>query len=166
MPQTESHRPSDFGRTLKRSHLRAFYRVTVGWVLGLALLYCLMLAYQQQEALSDALIIAVSSGIIACLSMLPALFQGWRDEPGQRLSESNHPWQRFTVCLLAGMMIRVTGTVALFLTCRYHMSASTELIAGMTIGWYVLLTSLEVSALARELPKTAKAPNFAETSLG
>ena len=67
------------------------------------------------------------------------------------------------VNLMAGMPIRLVGTVALFLTCRYHMASSSEMIAGMTIGWYVLLTSIEVFVLARSVPRTGRVSFHAST---
>jgi hypothetical protein len=104
--------------------------------------------------LFDAFVIAFASAAIAVLSMIPGLLTVANRSTSAR---PEHPteahWSRFAGSLAAGMMIRVTGTVALFLTCRYHMATTTEMIAGMTIGWYLLLTSLEVLVLARELPK-------------
>lgn len=60
--------------------------------------------------------------------------------------------------MVFGVMIRLTGTVALFLSCRYHMATPTTWVAAMTIGWYVLLTFVDISVLARELPEPFDAP--------
>ncbi len=131
------------------------------WVIGVLFLVS-VIGLREVVSLTDLLVIAVASAAIACLAMLPGLIR-W---PQRLESDPTAMWQRLAVCLFAGMAIRLAGTVALFLSCRYHMATSAEMIAGMTIGWYVLLTSIEVFVLARELPKTAKAPNFPETSLG
>ncbi|MGB0595709.1 MAG: hypothetical protein ACPGLY_03285 [Rubripirellula sp.] len=84
----------------------------------------------------DAGFIAVGSWVVAWISLAPGL----------RMTPHS---TGFCQVLLFGIVIRLLGTVALFLTCRYHMASSAEVIAGMTIGWYVLLTSIEVFVLSR-----------------
>ena len=49
---------------------------------------------------------------------------------------------------MAGMVIRLLGTVALFAVCRYQMAELTHLVAVAVLGWYVLLTITEVGLLA------------------
>ncbi len=144
---------------------RRLYIRALGWVLSLwvvGVLFVGVIGLCGLAPMTDLLVIAVASGAIACFAMLPGLLP-W---PQRLESDSAALWQRLVACLFAGIVIRLAGTVALFLTCRYHMATSTEMIAGMTIGWYVPLTSLEVFALARELPKAAKASNLSKASLG
>jgi hypothetical protein len=158
-----THEPNEthdaFGHSLKRSYARALRWMIAGWLVGIA--FVVPLVGSDSGMLPDALAIAVASAAIACLSMIPGfLTLTHTRKPARPERQTETHGSRFAGSLAAGMLIRVTGTVALFLTCRYHMATTTEMIAGMTIGWYLLLTSLEVLVLARELPKTAKAPNF------
>ncbi len=144
-------------------YLRVLRWVFAVWVVSLALLVAGFMTgiFHTLINLTDLIVIAAASGGIAVLSMLPGILG-----PAPSGSTPAAASGRLAMNLFAGMGIRLAGTVALFLTCRYHMATSSEMIAGMTIGWYVLLTSVEVFVLARELPKTVKAPSFPETSLG
>lgn len=144
-------------QSLRRAYWRALCRVLIGWWVGLAAVVGLALAIEEIN-LVEALVIAIASVCIAWLAMLPGL-----TSPPLVPARSG---QRLSLCLFVGMAIRLAGTVALFLTCRYYMATSIGMIAGMTIGWYTLLTSVEIHALTRELPGAAKLPPFAETSLG
>jgi hypothetical protein len=161
MTQAPPHPQQSGKRSIRRLYLRALKWVLAGWSVVAAVVVVASVLLGQLPSI-DLMGIALGSGAIACLALLPGLVgSAERQVLGDRST-----WQRLTVCLFAGMAIRLSGTVALFLTCRYHMATPTELIAGMIIGWYVLLTSLEVNVLAREIPKAAKAPNLPETSLG
>ncbi len=93
--------------------------------------------------LNDAIVIAISSVLVACLAMLPGLFSRRRSGG-------------IIVNLMAGIPIRLVGTVALFLACRYHMASPSEVIAVMTISWYLLLTFIEVLVLVRQSPGLAE----------
>jgi hypothetical protein len=125
---------------------------SVAWVL---LLGCLLttagLAGELPWAPRDGVVIAIGSLLVAYLSMLPGL----------RLKAMAG---KFYGALLAGITIRLLGTVALFLTCRYQLASSAETVAGMTIGWYAMLTSVEVFALSRRLPILAAVPPVAPLS--
>ena len=106
----------------------------------------------------DAMLIAVASGVIACLALLPGILiqvatPSGRPESPETLS--TELGGRLIVAVAMGIAIRSTGTVALFLTYRYQLASSTEMIAAMALGWYVFLTSIEVIVLARSLPQTA-----------
>jgi hypothetical protein len=94
------------------------------------------------ELLFQSIVIAVASGSIAALAMLPSMQLGDSDQDPATL-----PGKHITTILVA-MAIRVAGTVALFLFCRYQMGVPPQAIALMVCGWYVLLTSFEVSLLA------------------
>ncbi|MCP4885817.1 MAG: hypothetical protein GY904_04290 [Planctomycetaceae bacterium] len=85
---------------------------------------------------ADAAFIAVGSWVVAWISLAPGL----------RMTQHSSD---FCQVLLVGIIIRLLGTVALFLTCRYHLASSAEVVAGMIIGWYVLLTFIEVFVLSR-----------------
>jgi hypothetical protein len=108
---------------------------------------------------SEVLLIAIASGAIACISMLPGLLAlGGETNRARSESETVGHWGGIIAGVMAGNVIRMVGTVALFLTCRYHMASTIEMIVGMTIGWYVLLTSIEIIVLRRALLDVAEAP--------
>ncbi len=98
------------------------------------------------------MVLAVASLFFSYASLLP-LKLGRDDRVDGVRADERALASRRTSRLVAGVMIRLLGTVALFLTCRYHMATSAGVIAAMTIGWYVLLTSIEVVVVARELPR-------------
>ncbi len=97
------------------------------------------------ELLWQSILIAVASGLISSAALLPSLQLGdSADAPA--VAANKH----FTA-ILVSMAIRVAGTVALFLFCRYQMGLPPGAIAAMVCGWYVLLTSFEVFLLARSM---------------
>lgn len=142
-------------RSMQHSFLHALTWVIVGWSIVTAILW-FTIDHRNTGLFADTLWIAVASGVIACLSVVPGMLIQLVNSRGQAKCQSQQLWGRLTAALAAGMMIRLIGTVALFLTYRYHLASSTEMIAGMTLGWYVFLTSIEVLVLARKLPKSAQ----------
>ncbi len=133
--------PGGQPRSTRRSFFRALRWIVGSWAVCLALLVVLV-SQRNAELLADAMIIAVVSIAIACASLVPALCSQGKSSSGQG--------SELVMGMFAGIPIRFVGTVALFVTCRYHMASTMEMIAGMTIGWYVLLTLIEVITLARE----------------
>ncbi len=131
----------DAERTFQRASARAVAWVLVCSLLGFAGLSVAMLQFAPQ-LLSDAIWIALGSVLVAVTSMVPGLGEDREDETIVRR-------------IIVGILIRSVGTVALFLTCRYHMASPVEMIAAMTISWYVLLTLIEVVVLSRNSPGTA-----------
>ena len=128
----------------------------------------------------DALVIAGLSGLIAIASTLPGCFiivpeqtapassmvsrPAEADEtnlpPPQSASESSRnvelsphdlALERLGQAFLAGMLIRLTGTVALFLGCSYYMEASPTQIGIWVLGWHLVLLLTEVITLSRQI---------------
>ena len=100
-------------------------------------------------------VIALASGAIAFLALLPGIAGGPQSASSRvTADELARLWQHVVFSVFAGMAIRLTGTVALFLTCRYHMASPAEMIATITIAWYIALTLIEVTVLVWEQPKS------------
>lgn len=150
-------------RSMQRSFVHALTWVIVGWSIVTSILL-LTIDHRDTAMFTDTVVIAVASGAIACVSVLPGMLMQFVAPKGEARCQSPELWGRFTTALAAGMMIRSIGTVALFLTYRYQMASSTGMIAGMTLGWYVFLTSIEVLVLAKTLPKAAE-PTAGEASI-
>lgn len=137
----------------------------MGWVIGVVVVGLVLWLFAgalrlDQTSGPEALVIAVASGVIAAVAMLPSLRAVASRPAGETGSsrpqgEAANRWSGISAAVMAGTVIRMVGTVALFLTCRYHMASTTEMIVAMTIGWYVLLTSIEVIVLGRVLPDVA-----------
>jgi hypothetical protein len=112
------------------------------WV-GLFVVVSLGVYWLAPELLLPSILIAVASGLISAIALLPGLrlitAADKRSGSADQQIES----------ILVSMAIRVTGTVALFLFCRYQLGQSSQTIALMVCGWYALLTSFEVFLLAR-----------------
>ena len=159
--QPETHPTTE--RAVQRSFVHGLIGVIAGWSF-VSVILLIAIDHRNAAILTDAVAIAAASGVIACVSILPGMLMQFVVPRGQAADQTTELWGHVTAALAAGMMIRLLGTVALFLTYRYHMASSTEMIAGMTIGWYVFLTSIEVLVLAKTLPKSAQ-PTAGEVSI-
>ncbi|WP_146601660.1 hypothetical protein [Novipirellula aureliae] len=54
---------------------------------------------------------------------------------------------RFTVAWGTAMIIRLLGTVAMFVYCRYQLAESPQWLAITLLGWYVYLTTIEIGTI-------------------
>lgn len=120
----------------------ALRRLVVGWSLLLAL-SLLVTALVDPALLVTAASIGVASGAISVLALAPGIWLGGRGGLVAARPDS------LIAAIVAAMAIRITGTVALLVLCRYQMGLPLTTIAAMVCGWYLLLTSLEVALLAR-----------------
>ncbi|MGI9474946.1 MAG: hypothetical protein ACR2NZ_25670, partial [Rubripirellula sp.] len=64
-------------------------------------------------------------------------------------SQNSTRTMQFIVACVAAMAIRVAGTVALLVACRYQMGLPLQTMAFLVCGWYVVLTSVEITWLAK-----------------
>ncbi len=64
---------------------------------------------------------------------------------------------------MIAMAIRSVGAIALVAGCRYQFAETAQQIAFLVIGWYVVLTSIEVRGLVREARRLDGAPRTAKT---
>ncbi|MDG2222398.1 MAG: hypothetical protein P8L85_13535 [Rubripirellula sp.] len=125
-------------RSVRRPHRESLRWTTIACVISFGFLMAVRFGWPAvfRWSPADAAFIAVGSWLVACFSLAPGL----------RMTQHS---SGFCQVLLFGIAIRLLGTVALFLTCRYQLASSAEVIAGMTIGWYVLLTFIEVFVFSR-----------------
>lgn len=147
-----------------RAFRRAHAAVAFAWVAataGLAIAARLI----DPGILLPVVLLGSASGILAHLGLLPGTLLSRR-----HLAETSRHGSPETadagvddgmVGWLAGALIRVFGTVAIFGLARYHMPhADRDIwILGTVLGFYAGLTALEVWVLARILP-TADDPSF------
>lgn len=116
-------------------------------------------------ASGDLLLIAGVSGLIAIAATVPGLLivipqntvassSDSSEKPTEKVVSSPHAIAVMQVgqAFLAGILIRITGTVALFLASRYYMDAPPIQIGIWVLGWHVVLLWTEVIALARQIP--------------
>ncbi|MCM2371682.1 hypothetical protein [Aporhodopirellula aestuarii] len=73
------------------------------------------------------------------------------DAPPQPLSPRALAIERLGHAFLIGMMIRIAGTVALFLSSSYYMDASPTRIGIWVLAWHLVLLMTEVITLSREI---------------
>ena len=109
------------------------------------------------DAVTAAFIIAIASLLIAIVALSPL---AWIAKSRKHLSRSDVTQSNstqsnasFDQSLIApfmfGIALRLFGTVALFLLCRYQLGQPPETIAALVAGWYVWLTAVEVFSLAQ-----------------
>ncbi|WP_372726036.1 hypothetical protein [Novipirellula sp.] len=160
------------------------YRQTLGWVVAAWLLatavVMTVVGLRDADRSGDVIFVALMSGVIALVSMLPGLCLRWAKAIKSRFDsrgtasrsgarQSVDPFGDFVLASGMGMIFRLFGTVALFLFCRYQLAESSQWVAGFTIGWYAYLTSVEVGVLAfkqnRVATKVGKDTSSTDASL-
>jgi hypothetical protein len=134
-----------------------------------------------QLSTSDIGIIALASGLIAIVAAMPGwpiilpdtsdgAAKNGRNEGSQvvsdildspngsedapittELSPLSLAIERLGHAFLFGMLIRLAGTVALFLASSYYMTASVTQIGIWVLAWHLLLLFAEVMALSRQI---------------
>ena len=128
--------------------------------------------------MNDVMSIALASGGIAIAAIMPGWLVGVPhadrdafDSPDKvEVDDQVEPTDRGDLsrmiaieklgnAFLVGMMIRLAGTVALFLASSYYLEASPETtseakIAAWILGWHLLLLVVEVTALSLKMRAT------------
>ncbi|MEM0924900.1 MAG: hypothetical protein AAGJ83_02570 [Planctomycetota bacterium] len=138
-------KPTDIAFLNDRFRLAIIATTAVGFPVFLIIAtVCFLSPLEGTPTVGDMCIVALGSLLVAHGSMAPGLVF-------QRFEGGIH------TAMVAGITIRLVGTVALFLTCRYQLASSAEFLAGTAIGWYVLLTSVEVVILGRRPPQQTSA---------
>ena len=121
--------------------VHALKRVSAAWLIAA----CVVVSAQAliaPEHLAVVSVVSLASILVAALALMPGLLAD-----SQKSSQGD-----YSAPLMASVLLRLVGTVALFLLCRYHLAANDDLLAGIVIGWYVFLTVVEVVALVRRMP--------------
>ena len=146
------------GEVGERPFTRAAWAVAAawGWATAVAVPTAVVWLGQSWAVAST---ITVGSGLVAAVALAPGLrWQSRRAVTGDAAS-----WGRLSD-LLSAMAIRLLGTVALFMLCRYQMAAvSAQSIAIWVLAWYAWLTAVEVTAVVRELNRPQSTPGRRET---
>ena len=97
--------------------------------------------------------IAVMSGLISVCALIPGMTLTTPQFPVESKLSRQQRIQRsglFLVGVQATMIIRVIGTVALLVLCRYQVEQPVETIVLFVCGWYIALTAFEVFWLAKK----------------
>ncbi|MEM1226697.1 MAG: hypothetical protein AAGJ40_13430 [Planctomycetota bacterium] len=101
------------------------------------------------EARSVFWLVACGSLPVAMLSLAPRYWISPNREGDSNLLPG----------FIAGMLIRVSGTVALFLVSSYYLGGSEIWTAGWVLFWHVLLLSAEVMVIARSAREFSASPS-------
>ncbi|QDT13241.1 hypothetical protein [Planctomycetes bacterium K23_9] len=123
------------------------------WV-ALSLILILAVTVFAVEFVRQTVLVTVLSGIVAAVSLMPGLVSEWTPQlASNRTVSASTKKQNYLGPVFGGIILRMVATVALFVMCRYQFAESVNWIAALTIGWYVVLTCVEVTWLARKLPQ-------------
>lgn len=141
----------------RQAFRRAHSAVALAWVsatAGLAVATRLV----DPGVLPPVVALGTASGILAHLALLPGTLLSHRHAADESRDDSVETADSGSddgmVGWLAGALIRVFGTVAIFGLARYQMADADRdgWILGTVLGFYAGLTALEVWVLARVLP--------------
>ncbi len=120
-------------------------RIALAWVVGCAVASLVGVLGLADMAEHRILRISFASGFIGFAAILPfSRKAAWRIG-GAPVAGFLAGELGLFVAFSIGMGIRITGTVALFLACRYQMVASEGEIAAFVLVWYVYLTLIEIA---------------------
>lgn len=122
-------------------------RVLLTWTV-LAIISTITLACLSPELTWPSLTIAGMSGLISVVALVPGMSQAGHTTANGSDSKSTGTMM-FLIACVAAMAIRVAGTVALLVACRYQMGLPLQTMALLVCGWYVVLTSVEITWLAK-----------------
>jgi len=144
-------------------------RVLVAWLVGFFLSMAVVVV-TDPDFLWGATFISIASGLVAVAALGPVAWLAKssqesvftdkscspHDQQGfgvpDRVASTEANWVPLASALMSGVMLRLAGTVALFLLCRYQMGHQPSVIAAWVTTWYLWLASVEVSSLAKSVP--------------
>lgn len=140
--------------------------VAAAWAVGAVIVggACLLSPAASPFDPLAAAVITIGSGLVAGGAVFAGALLHRSLSPPPCLGDSkpaSNPAATLLASAVAVMSLRLVGTVALFLTCRYHLAASVEVVGSMTVGWYLYLTTVEVAAVAHESKRIDHAPGQA-----
>ena len=127
-------------------------RMLLVWVI-LAVFSTVAVYFSAADLLWPTTFIAVMSGLISICALVPGMTLASPRFPVESELSRRQRIQRsglFLVGIQATMIIRVIGTVALLVLCRYQLGLPVETIVLFVCGWYIALTAFEVFWLAKK----------------
>jgi len=96
--------------------------------------------------------ITVGSYLVALVASLPGIAVDFgRAFRSARSREGPGPVPNRFGEFVASVLIRLAGTIALFMLCRYQMPPSQDVVAAWVLGWYAWLVLVEVVSLCRAI---------------
>lgn len=168
--------------TASRPYATIFSFVALVWLVAFAIVFAIAWSVAPDRLMGldilGVLIVSVASGLIAALAIAPGLLvivaasETNRTDLGSRGDEIGGPErgelsqggmiERIGAAFFAGMLIRLTGTVALFLMTSYYLvppdgplqsrlATLDTRVAIWVLGWHLVLLLAEVVSLARVL---------------
>lgn len=151
MSNRETASDSDPG--VSESLMSVLRGVLIAWALAAVALALATIAYDPAWLLA-VLWIVFASGLISVLALLPTIL--WCRH--RKLSRNDRA-MTFLTAGMAASMIRIVGTVALMVSCSYHLHLPVATLAGLVCGCYLFLTTVEIGLLARGLSRWDTAGN-------
>lgn len=109
---------------------------------------CVFVAWIVPSHLTATLSIALASIVISAASLTPGMMCRVPSDGNRSRSSVKLNSQLFLLGTAVAMGVRFTGTVALFVVCRYQFGLTEGAIAFHICVWYATLTSLEIFFLA------------------
>lgn len=131
---------------LSSHQFRSILRLTaLAWVVG-AVIALVVARLASAELLAGQVFrISLASGFLGLVAILPFSERAVRRFAGAAVVDVLQSQVGLFVAFSIGMGIRIVGTVALFLACRYQMVATDGEIAAFVLVWYLYLTLIEIA---------------------
>ena len=120
-------------------------RIALAWGVGCIIALAFGILGISDMAVHRIFRISIASGFLGFAAILPFSSSAARRLGGAPAVELLNGELGLFVAFSIGMGIRITGTVALFLACRYQMVAPDGEIAAFVLTWYLYLTLIEIA---------------------
>jgi hypothetical protein len=127
-------------------HFRRIVRLAaIAWMVGVAISLLVGISGITALSLGQIARISAASGFLGLVAILPFSNKAVQRLGGASVAEVLSSEVGLFVAFSIGMGIRIAGTVALFLACRYQMVATDGEIAAFVLAWYLYLTLIEIA---------------------
>ena len=154
-PRSDHHVPTR--QETRSMAITIGFKITLAWITILGASLIVGAALLSRETLettipSNYCLISLGNLLVAYLTLMPLRHVGQKKALGEnRVAPKRVGAADVSSLMLSGMAIRFIGTIALFVVCRYQMSASDDLIALTCIAWYLIFSAIITHAMATEV---------------
>ena len=139
-------------------------RTAIAWLVGCLISISVAMLGVAELSIPQVIRISIASGFLGFVAILPFSSKAVRRLTGASVVEVLESEVGLFVAFSIGMGIRIIGTVALFLACRYQMGGADGEIAAFVLAWYIYLTLIEIALVLYQSTRRLNPVDFGDKS--